>query len=217
MHAPSDLSQGELLLLVALAELARDETRECFPGMPTICWRTRMTENGVSAALKRLRDRGIEIRKQLGTTSRGKAIFAHEGTATTYRIPDFKAFSGRARTPPPGWERPYVGTPSDDKRPCVDMAEAVPRHGRGRAPAPPYPSLSPQEPYPAEGAAQMHDAIDSTAARELREHDKTPTHPPRQRTSPSSKSRRNRCPNNAIVAADGSCCGRGCERAAAAS
>lgn len=89
-NAPAELSAAERLLLVSLAASADDKTRECWPGMATLTRRTGLSEDGVRRAFQRLAGRDLDPRVALGTDKRGRKVFAHEGTRTTYLIPAFK-------------------------------------------------------------------------------------------------------------------------------
>lgn len=88
-HAPRDLTQAELVLLVVLAEQAREETRECWPGVELICHRSRLQEDSVRRVFQRLAARGLEVRVPVGKSKSGQPIYAHHGARTLYRIPCF--------------------------------------------------------------------------------------------------------------------------------
>lgn len=89
-HAPADLDAGELALLLILADEANDDTRECFPGADELCAHMRMSWDGISRILKRLAERGLDVRVPVGKDSRGRVVYAYKGTRTTYKIPRFK-------------------------------------------------------------------------------------------------------------------------------
>lgn len=95
-HAPRDLSQAELVVLIAIAEEANDVTREAWPGMTKLARRTRMAPVSVRHVLERLRDRKLEIRVPIGIDHSGAPVFAGRGRCTVYRIP---AFSMTDRSP----------------------------------------------------------------------------------------------------------------------
>lgn len=88
-HAPRELTQAELVVLVVLAEQAREATRECWPGMELICHRSRLQEDSVRKVFQRLAARGLEVRVPVGKSKSGQPIYAHHGTRTLYRIPRF--------------------------------------------------------------------------------------------------------------------------------
>lgn len=88
-HAPLDLTPLELLILVALAETARDTTRTATYGanVDTLADRVRSTPGSVRNALQRLRGRGL-------------IVALHEkprkGLAQEYRIPRMTTDTRRA-------------------------------------------------------------------------------------------------------------------------
>jgi hypothetical protein len=88
-HAPRDLTQAELVVLVVLPEQAREETRECWPGMELICHRSRLQEDSVRKVFQRLAARGLEVRVPVGKSKSGQSVYAHHGARTLYRIPHF--------------------------------------------------------------------------------------------------------------------------------
>lgn len=88
-HAPRELTQAELVVLVVLAEQAREDTRECWPGMELICHRSRLQEDSVRKVLQRLAARGLEVRVPVSKSKSGRPINAHHGARTLYRIPRF--------------------------------------------------------------------------------------------------------------------------------
>ena len=114
--APVELTSGERLLLVVLAEQAREETRECWPGMDLICEHTGLTADAVRKVLQRLAARGLEVRVAVGKDRKGRAIYAYEGASTRYRIPRFRASSGAPALPPPD-------DGSRDRSPATDGPE----------------------------------------------------------------------------------------------
>ena len=88
-QAPADLSSGARLLLVVLAESARDDTRACWPGMDTITRRTGLSPRGVRAAFAHLAERGLDPRRSLGEDRNGRPVYAHESRRTEYVLPSF--------------------------------------------------------------------------------------------------------------------------------
>jgi hypothetical protein len=89
-HAPAELTAQQRLLLLALAETARDETRTCWPGMEMLTRRTGLSDRRVRAVLAQLEQRCYEVRVAAGTDKNGKQTFAHHGHATIYRLPCFR-------------------------------------------------------------------------------------------------------------------------------
>ncbi|SPL94100.1 unnamed protein product [[Actinomadura] parvosata subsp. kistnae] len=86
-NAPEDLTPAERLLLVALAEDARDETRVCFPEKDKLARRTGLQEDGLRRTFQRLAKRGLEVRVPIGYGKDGRAVFARTGVRSTYRLP----------------------------------------------------------------------------------------------------------------------------------
>lgn len=96
-HAPAELTASERLVLLVLAESARDETRTCWPTMELLVKRTGLgSDRSVRKALVRLAERGYEVRVPTGTDRRGRPTFAHTGHATVYRIPALQRGPHRA-------------------------------------------------------------------------------------------------------------------------
>lgn len=85
-HAPADLPASDRLMLVVLAESARDETRACFPGNDVLAQRNGVDPRSVRRTLTRLEGRGLIERDEVGTDRNGRPIYAHRGHATVYRI-----------------------------------------------------------------------------------------------------------------------------------
>ncbi len=81
------LSAGERLVLLELADIARDETREAYPGMGELSRAVDMTSQGVKKALQKLASKGLELRVSFGKDSAGRPLYAHSGRQTSYLIP----------------------------------------------------------------------------------------------------------------------------------
>jgi hypothetical protein len=119
--APEGLPPLCRLVLLVLAESARDSTRRGFPGMPELCRRTGLAESTVSAVLRELAEWNIEVRVRIGTDRSGRPVYAAKGHRTTYQIPpiaDAKA-PERPRVPRAIPKRKAIGTEglSDAKGP----------------------------------------------------------------------------------------------------
>lgn len=97
-NAPAELTTSERLLLVVLAESARDETRRCWPGMEMLVQRTGLSGRGVQKTLERLTARGYEVRVAAGTDKNGRPTFAHSGHATVYQLPRFPRRANHSST-----------------------------------------------------------------------------------------------------------------------
>lgn len=89
-HAPAELTPPERLLLVALAEEARDDTRRCWPGMETLTRRMGLSARRVRQVLAELAQRGYEVRVPSGVDKHGMPVFASKGHRTVYGVPPFR-------------------------------------------------------------------------------------------------------------------------------
>lgn len=98
-YLPSDLSPGERLVALEIADLAKDETRLAFGRdlLETVARRTGYADpKQVGKVLGKLAARGLELRVQVIKDGRplfdkrNRPIFAYEGRQTTYRIPTLR-------------------------------------------------------------------------------------------------------------------------------
>lgn len=104
-HAPAGLTLSERAVLLVIAEEARADTRGCPLARAELVRRAGLSVDGVRAALRRLRDRGLEVRVPLeGRVDRvGNPVFAVPGLVSRYRLPVFApAVSGDVVTEPAG-------------------------------------------------------------------------------------------------------------------
>lgn len=90
-HAPAELGPSERMVLVVLAEDARDATRESW-GLTRaeLGRRTGMSPEALKKAFQRLARAGLEVRVPVKFTDKGKPVYAYEGRRSTYRIPPLK-------------------------------------------------------------------------------------------------------------------------------
>lgn len=88
-HAPADLTSGERLLLLVIADDANDDTRLGRPGTDLLTHRTGIGSRGLRKALERLAERGFEVRVPITEDENGHPVFAVRGRRTTYRVPVF--------------------------------------------------------------------------------------------------------------------------------
>lgn len=107
-HAPADLTAGERLLLIALAEKADDATRRVLwsrdeDPRTTLRRRTGLSDSGLRKTFQRLADRGLDPRVVLLHDAAGRPVFAHHGAVATYRLPQLD-------------EGGTTGSPSEDGR-----------------------------------------------------------------------------------------------------
>ncbi|MGH3963631.1 MAG: helix-turn-helix domain-containing protein [Pseudonocardiaceae bacterium] len=76
-HAPADLKPQERLMLLALAEWARDDTGQCWPGRDSIAQRLRCSARTVDRVLRSV------IRRGLVEIVKSSARDAHRSTSST--------------------------------------------------------------------------------------------------------------------------------------
>lgn len=86
-HAPSDWTQSERLIVVAIAEQANDETRRGYPGAELIAHRAGIDPASLSRTLRRLAMKGVELRVATGVDRTGRTVYAHRSHPTVYEIP----------------------------------------------------------------------------------------------------------------------------------
>lgn len=88
MHAPPELGPSERMVLVVIAENARDTTRESWKlTRADICQRAGMSSEALRKAFQRLAKAGLEVRVPLKFNQEGRPVFAYEGKQSTYRLP----------------------------------------------------------------------------------------------------------------------------------
>lgn len=130
-HAPPALGQGDVLMLVAIAESANDHTREGWPGMDLLAQRTRIAVRSVRRTLTRLEAAGLIARVAVGTDRNGAPIYAHRGHATVYRIERLAAVEPTPLpVPADPDDTPQRGTPRSPI-PAI-KGDATVRHLRGK-------------------------------------------------------------------------------------
>lgn len=154
-HAPGDLTAGELVVLLVLAEYANDVTRQAWPGMDLLTRRARMQPDTIGKALRRLSGRGLEVRTPIAWTKAGKPVFAHHGRQTSYWIPplrrsadsptiedtkpgpqaDLQAGEGLPSVRGRSAQRPSMVCPTADPSPHEPSAKPSSAAPRGRAEA----------------------------------------------------------------------------------
>ncbi len=123
-HAPA-MTPTERLLLVALAEQMRDDTREAFVPMDLLTVRVGVNASSIRATTHRLAaERGIDVRVPIGKDANGREVYAHRGRSTTYRMPIFEPPPGCMcqqcqkgdRTPAPLMAEKGAGVPAPSQR-----------------------------------------------------------------------------------------------------
>ncbi|MEU7855200.1 hypothetical protein [Nonomuraea sp. NPDC049141] len=102
--AARDLTAAERLVLMVIAERAHKQTRRfwvhkgdvrddgtAITPTETIAMRVGVTTDGLTKILRRLSDRGLEVRVPRGVRKNGAPVFAVRGRATDYHVPDLPA------------------------------------------------------------------------------------------------------------------------------
>lgn len=113
-NAPADLGPAERMILLVLADLADESTRQCSWPIDVIEHQTGLSADALRKAFQRLGRRGLDPRVRIGTDRRGNAVFAYEGKSLTYRVPRFD------QRPTPYARTPGGGIKRRDDRPTTD-------------------------------------------------------------------------------------------------
>lgn len=93
LDTPLDLTASQRLMLLALAERARDDTREVLPGRgesvrAMLLRRTGLTESGLSNTMRGVARLVGDVRVPIATGDDGRAVYAWRGQQTTrFRLP----------------------------------------------------------------------------------------------------------------------------------
>lgn len=162
------LTPAERLVLLEIADVVNDDTRIGYPGMGDLVAMTGFPEKTVSACLRRLSSKGIEVRVQIGKKCDGQPLFATKGHRTTYRIPTLAELADAGlEAAPTRRQSPYPGGVFDRQSPDPGRAfnDAKPLPPSPKAPTPvaqsPYPHLL--KPLPGSGPSpQDHLKVPST-------------------------------------------------------
>jgi hypothetical protein len=90
-RAPGDLGPSERMVLVVLAEDARDATRESWALNPEeLGRRAGLKPAALQKVFQRLAKIGLEVRVPLKVGKDGRPVYAYEGKKCTYRLPLLK-------------------------------------------------------------------------------------------------------------------------------
>jgi hypothetical protein len=94
-HAPPDLTPAERIVLVALAERCRDDTRRVLPSVDEpvramLLRRSGLGDSGLTKVLRRLAQRGLDVRIPLGLDGSGRALYAYDGRAAEFSVPQLR-------------------------------------------------------------------------------------------------------------------------------
>jgi hypothetical protein len=88
---PDDLGPSERMVLVVIAENARDATRESWAlTRADLGRRAGLQPEALRKAIQRLAKSGLEVRVPLKVGKNGQPVYAFEGRQCTYRIPQFE-------------------------------------------------------------------------------------------------------------------------------
>lgn len=133
-HAP--VSSGEMMVLLALADNADDERRECYPGIPYLARKARLGERQVRNCIRSLEDKGIITHRRAAS---------HVGT-NVYRIEPRSAWTGNICPPSDEVDRkPTSGGPAIHFRSDRQSTSAKPSEDPSEEPSENIPSLFPSE------------------------------------------------------------------------
>jgi hypothetical protein len=93
LHAPTELTPAEKLLLTVIAESCNSKTRMTWfrAGWDAteVARRAHLTEGSLSKTFWSMAQKGCEVRVSHGTDKNGNPVFAHKGKQTTFRLPRF--------------------------------------------------------------------------------------------------------------------------------
>lgn len=108
---PQEISSGERVVALAIADLAWDDSRVAYGRkfMEKLLWKTGFeNEAQIGKVLGKLSARGIELRVPVNgedgrpmRNKRGQLVYAHRGHQRTFRVPFASEFPGRAA---PYWD-----------------------------------------------------------------------------------------------------------------
>lgn len=105
--APPDLTSGELVVALMIADDANDRSRRSWIPLPLLCARARLKPSSVRAALSKLAARGYEFRVIHGHGKDGRPMFAVRGHATDFIVPDM--VKGASPLAPKPVDNPDIG------------------------------------------------------------------------------------------------------------
>jgi hypothetical protein len=126
-----DLHPRDRLILLTIAEEARDPGRSCSPGPGVLAGRVGLSGRGLRKAMQRLSRRGLEVRVPVMVGADGRPVFAVPGRLQVYRVPPLPVASslvavGGTGVPPDGTPGPPAGTqgpPAGTQGPPDDPSE----------------------------------------------------------------------------------------------
>jgi len=131
---PQEISSGERVVALAIADLAWDDSRIAYGRkfMQKLLWKTGFeNEAQIGKVLGKLAARGIELRVPITgqdggplRNKRGQLVYAHRGHQRTFRIPFASEFPGR---PAPYWDDQDEPSPDLDRHAWHDEERAPSR------------------------------------------------------------------------------------------
>ncbi len=160
-HVPPELGRPERLVLIAIAEKARDATRLAQCGRQFLLRRTGLGPRGLRYVFERLAERGLEVRVPIGIDKLGRPLYAVPGVQSTYRVPLFAHAKGETNDPLKG---ELQVRQADVQTRQADMAV---RQADADIPPVPQPSVPQQQAARARGArppAHIQMIMDRTGA-----------------------------------------------------
>jgi hypothetical protein len=129
------LTMAEATILMVIAERSHDKTREMWRHRgddrslyERIRTAARLGDRGMSAALRRLRERGLDVCVPIGTDKHGRTVYAARGRSMRFRLPELPAMVALPG-PVDSGSRP-VDNPAAD--PVDNGTEGVPSGEKGR-------------------------------------------------------------------------------------
>ena len=138
-HAPPDLDRAERLVLIAIAEKARDSTRLSQCGREFLLRRSGLGPRGLRKVFERLAAHGWEVRVPIGIDRLGRPLYAVPGVQSTYRVPAFLRGKGELEDPDKGELEDRQAVP-EDRQAVPEDRQAVPED-----PPVPHPSSLKQQ------------------------------------------------------------------------
>lgn len=112
-NTPPAVTPAERLVLIAIAEKAHKDTRECWPGLEKLMRHTGLTRTGLQQAFRRLSARGLEVRIAVAKDKDGRPVYAYRGKQTRYRLPELPELSPPIREDSESDSDPTEGLTTD--------------------------------------------------------------------------------------------------------
>jgi hypothetical protein len=183
---PGLLTAAERLLVLELADLCGDETREGWPGAAKLATLTDLSERSIQEAMSRIGRKWIELRVPLNMKN-GKPVFAYTGRRTTYRFPPLAPHKGATDPGADGATDPGPSEPTGAMDPGERCDGSVKEVRQIRGPFPlgtslkiNHSSLSPREDEPPSAATvpapRTEREIELTSSSEPKGEESNPIH-----------------------------------------